>query len=700
MASAFRTGTYAQSEMSFGSGQYGSLEALVAALILDREARTPLLDSDPAHGAVLEPFGKIVRVMRSLDYGSTMENPAFRSSVQPQIGQLPHHEPSVFSFFLPEFSPPGSIGTAQLTCPECQVLTGPKAVALVNGLSSLVKYGADGAFDGFFDISYEQRLMREKRTVGDFGPGHLMYETVGEARKVVDDLATLLTSGRLSSKKRVKLVELYQQAYTSTSSSRKALILLEQLILTTPEFHTNALSDGNGKVIPPADTSSSSVPSSDYKAVLYLVLAGGADTHNFLIPHECSAKNDRGVYLHTQFAEIRGELAIANSKRIVDASGQPCEKFAIHPGLPIVEELYQDGDLAFFANVGVMSESGMDKQNYGHKTRLRLNAHNHMEREVKRVDPDDKIMGTGLLGRLASHLRKKGYRTAVTSVGEASPAVQVEPGDEVRPLQMNQDGYTLFDERPLGEEDIFDIEQQTKELNAASEFHMSMFGETWSAELVNGIRLGNEINTYFYDTKLGSHWNDLKFLSEYSKTKTIAKMIKAHKVRNVDRDFFNVVFGGWDHHADLLASLDVRVGILNRSLKALVKELKDNGLWDDITIVVGSEFGRTLTPNGNAGADHAWAGNYFIMGGGVKGKNVHGRYPSDLTEEGPMNIGRGRMLPDMSWEAIFNGISEWVGVDGAQGLDYCLPNRHLTTGNGAAELFTKDQLYNGRSLRH
>ena len=48
-ASAFRTGRYITEEgTSFGSGEYGSMEALVAALVLDRESQNMLLDKDPS----------------------------------------------------------------------------------------------------------------------------------------------------------------------------------------------------------------------------------------------------------------------------------------------------------------------------------------------------------------------------------------------------------------------------------------------------------------------------------------------------------------------------------------------------------------------------------------------------------------------------------------------------------------------------
>ena len=102
------------------------------------------------------------------------------------------------------------------------------------------------------------------------------------------------------------------------------------------------------------------------------------------------------------------------------------------------------------------------------------------------------------------------------------------------------------------------------------------------------------------------------------------------------------------------------------------------GVWDQVTLVSLSDFGRTLVPNTGGGSDHAWAGHYFVMGGSVDGGQIHGQYPSDITDAGPLNVGggRGRMIPTLSWESMLNSIVEWLGVDGDDNLDKCMPNRN------------------------
>lgn len=128
---------------------------------------------------------------------------------------------------------------------------------------------------------------------------------------------------------------------------------------------------------------------------------------------------------------------------------------------------------------------------------------------------------------------------------------------------------------------------------------------------------------------------------------------------------------------------------LNKTLKAFVDEMKAQGVWDRVTLVVTSDFARTLTANSNMGSDHAWGGNYFVMGGSVDGGKIHGDYPADITSAGPLNIGRGRLIPTLSWESIMNSIVDWMGVPDKD-LDYCMPNRKKT----GTKLFKATEVFN------
>ena len=134
VSEAFRAGSYSIGGTNFGDGRYGNLASTVAAVILDREARTVVLDIDPTSGALREPMLKLISFMRAMQFEQSASAPELRLyELQDRIGQAPHSIPNVFSFFLPEYSAPGPIKAASIKSPEAQVLSGPKIIQFLNG---------------------------------------------------------------------------------------------------------------------------------------------------------------------------------------------------------------------------------------------------------------------------------------------------------------------------------------------------------------------------------------------------------------------------------------------------------------------------------------------------------------------------------------------------------------------------------------
>ena len=134
VAKAFKSGSYSRGGKTFGGGNRGDLAATVAAIILDREARTIVVDADPTAGSLREPILKLVSFFRAMEFEQNDSAPELRLfALQQKIGQAPHSLPNVFSFFLPEYSAPGHLKFASLKSPEAQVLTGPKMIQFING---------------------------------------------------------------------------------------------------------------------------------------------------------------------------------------------------------------------------------------------------------------------------------------------------------------------------------------------------------------------------------------------------------------------------------------------------------------------------------------------------------------------------------------------------------------------------------------
>ena len=155
-------------------------------------------------------------------------------------------------FDIPEYTAPGHIQAASIASPEAQVLTGPKVVRLLNGFISFVDWGLNDCFSGF------------GQWITDCGDnwGSLTYmPTESNSVDMVDELALLLTGGRLSSSSR----EILSSAADSEDSFSDGLRLAQKLILVTPEFQSNSIFYSTSADRPEAENPSSS--GRRYKAV-------------------------------------------------------------------------------------------------------------------------------------------------------------------------------------------------------------------------------------------------------------------------------------------------------------------------------------------------------------------------------------------------------------------------------------------------
>src|SRR5262249_23411263 len=86
-----------------------------------------------------------------------------------------------------------------------------------------------------------------------------------------------------------------------------------------------------------------------------------------------------------------------------------------------------------------------------------------------------------------------------------------------------------------------------------------------------------------------------------------------------------VWLSSWDQHERLFRSMNEMLPLYDRSIHALVTDLRQRGLDEEVAVVVMGEFGRTPRINNNAGRDH-WneAGCVLLAGGGLRMGQVIG----------------------------------------------------------------------------
>ena len=143
----------------------------------------------------------------------------------------------------------------------------------------------------------------------------------------------------------------------------------------------------------------------------------------------------------------------------------------------------------------------------------------------------------------------------------------------------------------------------------------------------------------------------------------VAKLIAGRAASTNNRPIYFVRIGGFDQHTSLLEDHSERMQELNNGLKAFRDALVEQGDFDKTLTHIGSEFGRTFTPN-SSGTDHGWGGNMMVMGGAVNGGHMYGRYP-DLRLGGERDSDsrdRGRWIPQTSSHQTAAVMARWLGV--------------------------------------
>ena len=217
------------------------------------------------------------------------------------------------------------------------------------------------------------------------------------------------------------------------------------------------------------------------------------------------------------------------------------------------------------------------------------------------------------------------------------------------------------------------LREPMENINRVTSTTSGIFGNSWSQNLVNTLNMTDYLKEIIDSQPL---MNEGMFSSSMGKQlRIVSKMMLLNEERKKNRDIFLVSKGGFDGHALSKSGLADLLPDVNSGLKAFYKEMKDQNMIDDVTTVVLSEFGRTVSPNSGLGSDHAWGGHAFVFGGQVNGSQIIGHYPESFDNSDITNIGRGRLIPQKSWESMWYGVSNWFGITDDKELEYVIPNK-------------------------
>mmetsp|Transcript_19992 Transcript_19992/g.37454 ORF Transcript_19992/g.37454 Transcript_19992/m.37454 type:complete len:323 (+) Transcript_19992:60-1028(+) len=199
--------------------------------------------------------------------------------------------------------------------------------------------------------------------------------------------------------------------------------------------------------------------------------------------------------------------------------------------------------------------------------------------------------------------------------------------------------------------------------NITSRQHRHIYSEEYVQQLSEAIQSSENLGAMMDKAKLQTTYDTSSSLAK--QLHQVARLIATREERKAERDFFFVELGGFDTHNEVINVLIDKFGEVDGALRGFVQELEAQNIFQDVVLVTSSDFGRTLTTNGQ-GTDHAWAGNHIVLGGNINGGRVFNDFPSSLIEGNEQDAGRGRLIPKYPWESIMVPISEWLGVTHTQ----------------------------------
>ncbi|MFZ1704962.1 MAG: DUF1800 domain-containing protein [Saprospiraceae bacterium] len=116
-----------------GQGVRGDLKAVIKAILLDDEARSPLAMLDPTHGKLREPMLRFTNIARAFPlYASRNRYWNNGYSYHEATRQHVMFAPSVFNFYLPDFTPVGDIASQGLVAPEFKIHNTSSSITYIN----------------------------------------------------------------------------------------------------------------------------------------------------------------------------------------------------------------------------------------------------------------------------------------------------------------------------------------------------------------------------------------------------------------------------------------------------------------------------------------------------------------------------------------------------------------------------------------
>jgi uncharacterized protein (DUF1501 family) len=429
-----------------------------------------------------------------------------------------------------------------------------------------------------------------------------------------------------------------------------------------------------------------------YKALVCVFLNGGNDNWNTVVPYDNSNYDlysaiRGGGANRTAGGVALGQAALTNTLLSPTTPLTDGKQFALHPAMTGLAGIFNAGQAAVQLNVGPLVVPVTKAQYEGSNRALyplppKLFSHNDQQSVWQSSSPEGSTVGWGgNIGDLA--LSSNGASSLFTCVSITGNAVFLS-GDQALSYQVSPQGAVKID---CVTNDVYGsaaIKNAMTEL--LQQARSDVLENEYNRVTQRSIAAEGSINGGIDATAVTASSNSAEFApfagipsnnSLAGQLKMVARLIAARNNLSTKRQVFFVSLGGFDLHDNLTAGHVTNMTRVSQAMTAFYQTTVNLGVAGEVTAFTASDFGRTLTSNGD-GSDHGWGGHHFVVGGAVKGKAFYGTPPPVSNGDGSgaedqWHVGQGRLLPSTSVDQYAATLATWFGVEAGE-LAGILPN--------------------------
>jgi uncharacterized protein (DUF1501 family) len=418
----------------------------------------------------------------------------------------------------------------------------------------------------------------------------------------------------------------------------------------------------------------------DYKALVCVFLYGGNDYANTVITYDDDSYNKYSAARGGGAGQTAGGIALAKSALTPTllAPTTPLaggRQYALHPAMTGLTNLFNTGKAAVQLNVGPLVVPLTRAQYSGSNRALyplppKLFSHNDQQSVWQSSSPEGSTVGWGgNIGDLALSSNGSSLFTCISVTGNAVFL----SGDSALQYQVSTNGAIPINGVKSN------VYGSTAVRAALTSLIQQNSGQTLENEYnrVTARAVGAEasITSGLAGVTLATAFPTSNSLAD--QLKMVARLIGARTALGSKRQVFMVSLGGFDLHDNLISQQPTLMQRVSEAMTAFYNATVELGVADKVTAFTASDFGRTLSSNGD-GSDHGWGSHHLMVGGAVKGKAFYGKAPPvSITNTADANdqwhVGQGRLLPSTSVDQYAATLASWFGVSNSE-LAGVLPN--------------------------